>query len=152
VRGTSPKDHKIPIPQGFPVDRLNIITQLMSKMKIGTWNNEVWKKWCSFPVIYVTLDTGNEILKNSGKTIMELKSEIDKNQKPNPFSIGKTAKIKTTVSHGIQKTMNVIGLIEGNHPSLKDEVIIIGAHYDHLGMSRDSSEIYYGAIGYCCSS
>lgn len=38
---------------------------------------------------------------------------------------------------------NVIGIIPGNDPVLKDEYIIIGAHYDHLGVSND--QIYNGA-------
>ena len=38
---------------------------------------------------------------------------------------------------------NVIGVIPGNDPVLKDEYIIIGAHYDHLGV-RDG-QIYNGA-------
>ena len=38
---------------------------------------------------------------------------------------------------------NVVGVIPGNDPVLKDEYIIIGAHYDHLGV-RDG-KIYNGA-------
>ena len=38
---------------------------------------------------------------------------------------------------------NVVGVIPGNDPVLKDEYIIIGAHYDHLGV-RDG-QIYNGA-------
>ena len=38
---------------------------------------------------------------------------------------------------------NVVGIIPGNDPVLKDEYIIIGAHYDHLGV-RDG-QIYNGA-------
>ena len=38
---------------------------------------------------------------------------------------------------------NVIGIIPGNDPVLKDEYIIIGAHYDHLGVMND--KIYNGA-------
>ncbi|HEV3029399.1 MAG TPA: M28 family peptidase, partial [Planctomycetota bacterium] len=30
-------------------------------------------------------------------------------------------------------TQNVIGLIEGSDPELKGEVVVIGAHYDHVG-------------------
>ncbi len=42
---------------------------------------------------------------------------------------------------------NVIGIIEGSDPDLKDEYILIGAHYDHLGWKYDNDEtvIYYGA-------
>lgn len=31
---------------------------------------------------------------------------------------------------------NVVGFIEGNDPNLKNEVIILGAHYDHIGSSK----------------
>lgn len=38
---------------------------------------------------------------------------------------------------------NVVGLIEGSDPALKSEVIVLGAHYDHLGVKND--RIYNGA-------
>ena len=38
---------------------------------------------------------------------------------------------------------NVVAWIPGNDPVLKDEYIVIGAHYDHLGMSGDV--VYNGA-------
>lgn len=41
------------------------------------------------------------------------------------------------------KTWNVIGFVEGNDPELKNEIIVLGAHYDHLG-ERDG-KIYNGA-------
>ncbi len=40
-------------------------------------------------------------------------------------------------------TENVIGFIEGSDSTLKDEVVVISAHYDHLG-SKDG-ELFYGA-------
>ena len=33
-------------------------------------------------------------------------------------------------------TQNVIGTIEGTDPELKNEVVVIGAHYDHVGTSE----------------
>jgi aminopeptidase YwaD len=49
------------------------------------------------------------------------------------------------------ETYNVIGILEGNDAQLKNEAIIIGAHYDHLGkggqgsLAVNSTEIHYGA-------
>ncbi|HKR58329.1 MAG TPA: M20/M25/M40 family metallo-hydrolase [Pyrinomonadaceae bacterium] len=46
---------------------------------------------------------------------------------------------------------NVIGILEGSDPSLKNEVIVIGAHYDHLGhggagsLAPKEGEIHHGA-------
>ena len=34
-------------------------------------------------------------------------------------------------------TANVLGLLPGNDPDLADEVLIVGAHYDHVGQSPD---------------
>ncbi len=51
----------------------------------------------------------------------------------------------------LAKTSNVVAYLEGNDPILKNEYIILGAHYDHLGMGGPSSKsdqrntIYYGA-------
>lgn len=48
-------------------------------------------------------------------------------------------------------TWNVVGFIEGNDPTLKNEYIVLGAHYDHLGLGGPSSKsdkkntIHYGA-------
>jgi Zn-dependent M28 family amino/carboxypeptidase len=35
-----------------------------------------------------------------------------------------------------KEAFNVIGFLEGNDPELKDEFIIIGAHYDHIGFGE----------------
>ena len=39
---------------------------------------------------------------------------------------------------------NLAGIIEGNDPVLKNEYIVVGAHYDHLGVKiRDGEEVIY---------
>ena len=40
---------------------------------------------------------------------------------------------------------NIIGVIEGSDPILKDEYIVLGAHYDHIGwyMKNDSTKIVF---------
>ena len=43
---------------------------------------------------------------------------------------------------------NLVGIIEGNRPLLKDEYIVVGAHYDHLGTKTGKNGetiIYNGA-------
>ncbi|MDX1752543.1 MAG: M20/M25/M40 family metallo-hydrolase [Salinimicrobium sediminis] len=49
----------------------------------------------------------------------------------------------------IQETQgfNLVGMVEGTDPELKDEFIIIGAHYDHVGLEEavEGDEIANGA-------
>lgn len=42
---------------------------------------------------------------------------------------------------------NVVGMLEGSDPALKEEYIVLGAHYDHLGFSitRDGRTVFPGA-------
>jgi len=54
-----------------------------------------------------------------------------------------TATITVDVERRIRHTQNVLGLIEGSDPSLKSEVMIVGAHYDHDGEAY--GQIWYGA-------
>lgn len=42
------------------------------------------------------------------------------------------------------KTANVLGYFPGNDPALKDQVIVIGGHHDHLGVNSSGS-VYWGA-------
>jgi aminopeptidase YwaD len=58
----------------------------------------------------------------------------------------------TLVSNGKKsekiQTQNVVGIIEGTDPKLKNEYIIYSAHYDHVGMGTPNAEgdsIYNGA-------
>ncbi len=43
-------------------------------------------------------------------------------------------------------TKNVIGYFPGNHPDYKDEYIIVGAHYDHVGYGKYGSKVGEGEI------
>ena len=48
-------------------------------------------------------------------------------------------------------SFNVVGILPGSDPKLKDEAIVLGAHYDHLGRGDEGSlapregEIHHGA-------
>src|SRR5262245_29378951 len=41
---------------------------------------------------------------------------------------------------------NVVGIVEGSDPRLKDQAIVIGAHYDHVGYGTSRNS--FGPLGY----
>lgn len=72
-----------------------------------------------------------------------------------PSEIALFAEVKATselIRHETTTT-NIIGILEGSDPLLKNEYIVIGAHYDHLGMggpgsgsrTPDTIAVHYGA-------
>ncbi len=70
---------------------------------------------------------------------------IDSTLQPNSQATGVNATID--VSSGVEETgtENLLAVFEGTDPSLKDEVIVIGSHIDHMGTDPISGEIYNGA-------
>lgn len=42
-----------------------------------------------------------------------------------------------TLSNFDKPAFNVVGWVEGNDPDLKDEFVIVGAHYDHIGQGKE---------------
>ena len=45
---------------------------------------------------------------------------------------------------GTRETRNVVGLLEGTDPALKEEIVVVGAHYDHVGTADQRD---YGRLG-----
>lgn len=98
----------------------------------------------SSPVINITREMANAILENSGKTIDALKAKIETTNKPASAALsGTRLTINSSADTSLVRVSNVIGYIEGSDPELKDEVFVIGAHFDHLGYWEDY--IYNGA-------
>ena len=77
--------------------------------------------------------------------LQALQNLIDSTLTPASTSTGKTVSMTVTTDFDpARDTMNVLGVIPGTDSSLKDEVVIVSAHYDHLGVGP-VGEIYYGA-------
>jgi len=41
---------------------------------------------------------------------------------------------------------NILGVLQGSDPRLKQEIVVVGAHYDHVGYGRSTNS--FGPIGY----
>ncbi len=52
---------------------------------------------------------------------------------------GATATLRTSVAPRTAEARNVVALLPGSDPTLADELVIVGAHYDHLGFGGDGS-------------
>lgn len=94
--------------------------------------------------ITVTDKVALSLLGNSGFTLEELQKKIDSSGKPNSFIVKNTGiSFKMSTNTEILKCKNVVGFIEGSDPKLKEELVIVGAHLDHLG--KRNNMIFNGA-------
>jgi hypothetical protein len=89
----------------------------------------------NFIYVHIGDSAVKDIFSGTGKSHRETIKAIQDKLKPQSFSTGKVATIKMTTTHFPDgKGMNIIGMIEGSDPVLKEELIIVGAHLDHMGM------------------
>jgi len=82
----------------------------------------------------ITREMANFLLEGTGQTIDDLKKKIESTMKPASMDIpGAKLTIATKSKTALVRGTNVLGIIEGSDPKLKDEYFVVGAHYDHLG-------------------
>lgn len=102
-----------------------------------------------FPPVYmISSELANQILASSGKTVEQLQAEINADLEPVVFE-AENVTLASQVNYGSFETSseNVLAFIEGSDPALKDEVVIISSHYDHIGINSvgDGDRINNGA-------
>lgn len=103
--------------------------ELNKKLNVSTTNDNV-----GLPVINVKREIIEKLFKAYGKDLSQIQILIDSLKTPNSFALkGTSAKIQTDLQYVRSNTANIIGFLEGNDPILKNDVIVIGAHMDHLG-------------------
>lgn len=104
------------------------------------------------PIFQVTRNTADKILKGSETTVAELEAKAA-SHKTTGFYLKGSLKGRADVIQKVAETRNVAALLPGNDPVLKNEYIVLGAHYDHLGWGgpgsgsrvNDTVAIHHGA-------
>ncbi len=95
---------------------------------------------------WLSRKAGEKLLALSGLTVDEaLKKADTKGFKAVSLGVNLKGNIPTKVEKIVSN--NVVGMVEGSDPTLKSEVVIFTAHWDHLGIGRGvvGDTIYNGA-------
>jgi len=96
-------------------------------------------------VAFITGKTADDLLKTTGLTLAQMQKKIAETGKPVSCEIkDMTATVRTAVKTSEISAYNVIGIIEGSDPVLKNECVIYTAHFDHTGVNA-SGEVFNGA-------
>jgi Zn-dependent M28 family amino/carboxypeptidase len=94
------------------------------------------------PTLEISLKVASEIL---GEDVEALVSKIDATVRPlRRETKGRAIALRCKTRRADVEAANLVGWIEGSDPLLKNEVVITGAHLDHLGVD-DRGRIATGA-------
>lgn len=110
------------------------------------------------PVIAVSRQAAAQLLSADSSLLADVEQRLRTKQALKNEDKAATLPLKTaliTLSTDVIRRevqpANVVGILDGSDPTLKNEVIVIGAHYDHLGLGGEGSlasregEIHHGA-------
>ena len=96
-------------------------------------------------VAFITRYTADQLLKKSGQNLKAIQEKIVNGKKPASFEMGDiTVTFRTYIEHSTISANNVIGIVEGSDPVLKNECVIYTAHFDHVGVNKDG-QVFNGA-------
>jgi len=85
------------------------------------------------PVIHADDDIATYIFTNMD-SLKYIQKKIDQNMQPFSFFLDSIqVSMKTNVIITDCSSKNVVGYLEGKDPVFKNEILVIGAHYDHIG-------------------
>ena len=93
----------------------------------------------SFPILQVTREVANGILEKTGETIESLESKMLENNKSVNLQIDTKVAATINVLQKETETQNVVAMVSGIDENLKNEYVVVGGHYDHLGMGGPGS-------------
>lgn len=86
----------------------------------------------------------DKLMANSSKTTDDLINQIKSSGKSASFSFNANLDVDLQNKLTQLEAKNVLGFLEGSDPVLKDEVMVISSHYDHVGVGEDG-DVFNGA-------
>ena len=108
----------------------------------------------SIPVMQVEAGMVDAWLKPSGHTLEELRQAIDKDLSNHSMTLDPSAHLalKVDIVRTHRQVANVVGELPGSDAGLAAQYIVVGAHYDHLGLGGHDSlapnargQVHHGA-------
>lgn len=88
------------------------------------------------PVLFVSTRVAQTVFRSVSADAREWVAEVDRSERGQSFLTNLRVHLKVQMQESTLTGHNVIGLLPGSDPDLKDEYIVIGAHYDHVGRNE----------------
>ena len=89
------------------------------------------------PFVQVKANLAEKWVSDSGKDLTQVEQEIDRDLKPHSFAIAEAVRVDAAVD--VTRAVKTVHNVAAYLPGETDEYVIIGAHYDHLGLGGQYS-------------
>ena len=83
---------------------------------------------------YLSMPSAGKIFAAAGHDLNDVFKQLENNEVPLPLELGMQMSFDYKTSHTEIVSNNVIGIIAGSDPVLKNEYVVYSAHLDHIGV------------------
>jgi hypothetical protein len=91
-----------------------------------------------FPRLMVDLPVADQMVRTAGVGLGDLKAAIDSTRQPHSRELNLSVRIGVKARYRAQQpSVNVVGVLAGSDPALRDQALVVGAHLDHVGHQGD---------------
>ena len=112
--------------------------------RILNYTLAAWADRIHIPVAQISPALAASLVAGTRKTLEELSKSAETGRGVTPLPLpGVRVELRTAVDRHIVPDRNVVALMEGSDARLKDEWVIVSAHFDHNG--ADATQIFNGA-------
>jgi Zn-dependent M28 family amino/carboxypeptidase len=96
----------------------------------------------------INTEHADKFFAGTGHTIAEILALADAGKPLPRFPLNASLKAKIAYKKSQVESQNVVGVLEGSDPKLKNEYVVFSAHLDHLGVGQpiNGDKIYNGAM------
>ena len=133
--------HNHPEPLNFQAQARAFWPQTPPRIERFTLSS--WADRVRIPVAQVSPALAEILVRAAGRSLADLSRAAETARGFEALPLGVEVSLTTSVDRHIVPDRNVLGYIEGTDPRLKDEVVIVSAHYDHEG--SDGTVTFNGA-------
>ncbi|MGZ7079972.1 MAG: M20/M25/M40 family metallo-hydrolase, partial [Thermoanaerobaculia bacterium] len=108
------------------------------KDKLPALANDGPESAAGIPVVQVKTSTAQKWLSTVGLDLLQFQHSVDRDLRPRSRVLPITINANVAVRNTFSDTVNLAGMLPGRG-SLANEVVVLGAHYDHLGYGGQGS-------------
>ncbi|MFM8533838.1 MAG: M28 family peptidase [Acidimicrobiia bacterium] len=111
--------------------------------RIPGYTLSTWADRIRIPAVQISPALAATLLSANGPSLEEIARRSETAGGITPVPLGRELTLKTSVDRHTVADRNVLGLLEGSDPKLKDEWVLVTAHFDHDGVN--GTQILNGA-------
>lgn len=95
------------------------------------------------PHAFISTTMAEALMGKRKKKVIKTRKKVEQGKGLKPVKLKTDFRMAFEKNQKVLEGQNVLGYVEGKDPKLKDELVVVTGHYDHLG--RRGDDIYNGA-------